>query len=411
MESTTTVRAQVLQLPATAPLVRITAGMGTVAQKTWNLRRPVTLLGSRRPAHIVLHDKNISDAHCVIVNTGTEIILKDLHTEGGTLRNDVRIDLTVLGDGDVVQLGETKIQIAIQTPHNPNVSDWNNALSEVLSNFVPPCTYKLEGGDQSWEICDPVVLLGKHQDASIQLDHPDVSTRHAVIFRFCEAPAAFDLGSRYGLHVNGQRCSLTSLHHGDTIKVGPFGLQLGRIANDSEEEFIERHHEGELIIEPPLVKHPAASQRRKGISSEVLSHDLSSSWTGLNTWEAMSRPSDPQNHGEQSSLAEWEEELEKKEAALRGKLHDLERYNELIESRERDIITLAERNKQESQRLIDEREDLGRKTAELEKKEGDLRRRETAVAQRWARMKAMSSTQCETPSQSPSPDASNARLN
>ncbi len=51
------VREQTVELPSTAPLVRITAGFGSAGQKTWNLRRPVTLLGARRPAHIVLHDR------------------------------------------------------------------------------------------------------------------------------------------------------------------------------------------------------------------------------------------------------------------------------------------------------------------------------------------------------------------
>ncbi|MBI4718161.1 MAG: hypothetical protein HY763_10180 [Planctomycetes bacterium] len=58
-----------LELPATAPFVRITAGVGSASQKTWNIRRPVTLIGSTRPAHIVLHDRDVSNAHCVIVNT------------------------------------------------------------------------------------------------------------------------------------------------------------------------------------------------------------------------------------------------------------------------------------------------------------------------------------------------------
>ncbi len=411
MKSATTVRPQVLQLPATAPLVRITAGMGTVAQKTWNLRRPVTLLGSRRPAHIVLHDANISEAHCVIVNTGARILLKDLHTDGGTRLNDTPIDLTEVRDGDVIQLGETRIQVAIQRPHNPDSGDWNTTPSKGLPEFDPPCIFTLQGIDKSWEILEPVALLGSHEDAAFCLDHEDVSIRHALIFRFCDAPAAFDLGSRHGLHVNNQRCSLTPLHHGDTIKAGPFSLRLGRIAADGNGKFIDKPHCGELTIDPPIIEPQSSAHRKNGASAKVLSKDLSSSWHGLNRWETKSRPTDSTDDDRQGSQAEWEEELEKKEAALRGKLHDMERYNEQIESRERDVKTLAERNKQEAQRLIQEREDLDRQIAELEKKESDLKRRETAVAQRWSRMKAMSCTQCGTPTQPPQQDSPRIGLN
>ncbi len=82
------------ELPSEAPRVRITAGVGSAAQKTWNIRRPVTLIGSKRPAHIVLHDRDISPAHCVIINTGVDVLLKDLYTHSGTLCDDSRVDLT-----------------------------------------------------------------------------------------------------------------------------------------------------------------------------------------------------------------------------------------------------------------------------------------------------------------------------
>ncbi len=84
------VREATLTLPSSAPLVRITAGIGSAGQKTWNLRRTVTLIGSHRPAHIVLHDRDVSGAHCVIVNTGTDILLKDLRSREGTFCNNAR---------------------------------------------------------------------------------------------------------------------------------------------------------------------------------------------------------------------------------------------------------------------------------------------------------------------------------
>ncbi|MEK7757552.1 MAG: FHA domain-containing protein, partial [Planctomycetota bacterium] len=115
-DQATQIRELTVELPTDAPLIRITTGMGSAGQKTWNLRRPVTVIGSRRPAHIVLHDEDMSNAHCVIVNTGTEVLLKDLHTSSGTQLNKTRVNLAVLADGDVITLGDTTIQVAIQVP-------------------------------------------------------------------------------------------------------------------------------------------------------------------------------------------------------------------------------------------------------------------------------------------------------
>lgn len=410
MTPATTVRPQVLQLPTTAPLVRITAGLGSVGQKTWNLRRPVTLLGSRRPAHIVLHDPDICEAHCAIVNTGSELLIKDLHTESGTLQNKKRVNLSELQDGDVIQLGQTSIQVAIQRPNNPNPADWNMKPGDELPYFDPPCTYSLDDPEKQWVIKDPVVLVGSHKEAALCLDHGDVSNRHAVIFRFCGAPAVFDLGSRSGLFVDDQRCSLTTLHHRDILTIGPFRVQLWRVPGDETREFVDDTHEGELTIEPILVEPSNGSTRQNGASSELLSRNFSSSWTGLNTWEASSHHVDPENQRQHDTLAAWEEELEKKEAALRGKLHDLERFNEMIEKRERDVQTLAEQYRQSEQRLVEQRREIDGRIAALSKKEADLHKRETAVAQRWSRMKVMRCTQCGAriqPGQSDAPRSCN----
>ena len=81
--------------------------------------------------------------------------------------------------------------------------------------------------DRQWFVENAVGMIGRHQEAVIRLDHPDVSSRHAVVFHFANGAAIFDLGSRGGLWVNGQRCSLTLLHDGDCITVGPFGLAIG----------------------------------------------------------------------------------------------------------------------------------------------------------------------------------------
>ncbi len=105
-----------MTLSTDAPSVRVTAGADSVGRKTWNLKRPVTILGSQRRSHIVIRGPEVSRSHCVIVNTGSDVFLKDLHTTAGTRCNGRPIDLVHLTDGDVITVGQTRIEIEI-APH------------------------------------------------------------------------------------------------------------------------------------------------------------------------------------------------------------------------------------------------------------------------------------------------------
>ena len=85
-------------------------------------------------------------------------------------------------------------------------------------------------------------MIGRHENAFIQLEHRDVSTRHAILFRFMGFPAVFDLGGRNGLHVNEQPCSITSLYNDDTINVGPFSLNVSSPQSPESPQQTETPH-------------------------------------------------------------------------------------------------------------------------------------------------------------------------
>ncbi len=208
-----------VELPADAPRIRLIAGLGSAAQKTWNVRRPVTLIGSRRPAHIVLHDTGISEAHCVLVNTGREVLLKDLHTKGGTVCRNERVDLVVLKDGDVIRIGDTTVQVAIKSSIAPTRRD-----PTLLSR---PEVVGLIHTEQKWFLKEAVTLVGRHDKAPVRLDHDDVRKRHAVFFRYGDELAVFELGKDESVRVNGVACPLSVLVRGDRVSIGPFGLRVG----------------------------------------------------------------------------------------------------------------------------------------------------------------------------------------
>ena len=214
----------VMNLPPKAPKIRITAGVGTANQKTWNLRRPVTLVGSSRLAHIVLPKDTVSRAHCILVNTGREVLLKDLHSTNGTRCNDRRADLVVLSDGDVLQLGETTVQVAIQaTAADPSETEAGGAYHDPL-RLPEPVTLQRPDSLERWSVERAVTIIGCRPCVAIQLDHPDISLVHAALVHIGARLAIFDLTSATGTWINRQRVTLAALNAGDRLKVGPFEM-------------------------------------------------------------------------------------------------------------------------------------------------------------------------------------------
>jgi pSer/pThr/pTyr-binding forkhead associated (FHA) protein len=213
-----------LALPPNAPKVRATAGVGTVRQRTWVLRRPVTLIGSGPHSTIVLTEPSVAKAHCAVVNSGEAVLLKDLGSECGTCRRDERVDLALLNDGDVIQVGPTRIQIAIQVPgHRNEATDTGCTYVDPLRPARPIELDSLRGG-QHCVIHEAVGVIGRGRGVAIQFDHPDVSLAHALLFRLGRDLAVCDLGSRTGTWINGERRTLSFAHAGDGLRIGPFEL-------------------------------------------------------------------------------------------------------------------------------------------------------------------------------------------
>jgi len=422
-EQATQIRELTVELPASAPLIRVTAGFGSAGQKTWNLRRPVTVIGSRRPAHIVLHDQDISTAHCVIVNTGTDVLLKDLHTSSGTRVNQTRVNLAILSDGDVIALGETTIQVAIQMPDNVSGdSDFGMEFADP-TKFPGPVSLHLIQTDKHWSIERAVEMIGRHDDACVRLDHPDLSARHALLFRVGAGPAIFDLGSRTGLWVNGQRCSLTPLYNDDRITAGPFGLTvhcLERSASTRVDEPTARStahpspnlaqgDEGRSAADcatPPqapavqsscTAAAPGPAQTAAEPALDNLPGDITETWERLNLWRSQLRNGASALDEQQNSLDARAAELDARDAALRGQLHDVSRFHEQMLARERELAAKVAELQAAADALAEARKACDQREADLAKRDQEMNRREHALAQRWTRLLATTCPHCRQP--------------
>lgn len=215
-------------LASNAPRVRITAGVGTVNQKTWNVRRPVTLIGSGPNCHILLPGAVVAKAHCAIINNGTHVLLKDLCTSSGTRCGGQPIDLHSLNDGDVVEIGDFRIQVAIQSSslHNEQTAS-GIRLDEAAS--LPPVGICLHpaGNEPPVVVQSPVCLIGRRDECDLALTDSQVSLAHAILFWFNGRAGVADLGSRTGTWINGEQQSLACLQAGDVLRVGPYEATIG----------------------------------------------------------------------------------------------------------------------------------------------------------------------------------------
>ena len=221
---------QFARLADTSPRVRATTGFGTIAQKTWNLHRPVTIIGSERQSHICLSCTTVSNAHCAVVNTGTEVLIKDLHTQTGTLRNTDVLRLAQLEDGDVLRIGPTPIQVALREPFNapqhrrgPDPRQRNPLALKANVRLVDP-------SGQTWDVVEAVSVVGTDRGVEIRLDDAQIFSNHAIICGINDDVVLVDLGTRVGTSINDHPIPARQaviLSDGDCISMGSTSLTVG----------------------------------------------------------------------------------------------------------------------------------------------------------------------------------------
>lgn len=233
-------------LPATAPKARITTGKGTPAEKSWNLRRPITLIGSRRTAHILLRHPEVSKAHCVVLNTGHHVIARDLNSRTGVLVNGQSIRSVEIRDGHVMKIGPVEIEFSIQSGTEHMDRD----------PLKMPCPLNLarKDSEERWLLSEAICVIGRKPGTDVFLDHTDVSLAHAIVCCVNDRLSLFDLGSRTGTWLNGQPIQFAYLKGGDTIRVGPFDMSVcldgeSPVANESAEATLGQEDLPSLVLQ------------------------------------------------------------------------------------------------------------------------------------------------------------------
>lgn len=117
----------------------------------------------------------------------------------------------------------------------------------------------------------------------------------------------------------------------------------------------------------------------------------------MNNWRAQLRDGTKTAAEVGETLAAREAELDARDAALRGQLHDLARFQEQLLSREREIAGRVADVQAEADLLLAGTNEAAEREADFARREQELQRRENAIAQRWSRLAATTCPHCGMP--------------
>lgn len=115
--------------------------------------------------------------------------------------------------------------------HIESKSEYRNGLFQIVSDFtenkngLPPGAVVINGGERIL-LKESNVILGRAEDAFIQIHDPEASRNHAEIRLTGRNFIISDLGSTNGTIVNGNRISEHILHDYDTITIGKTSLRF-----------------------------------------------------------------------------------------------------------------------------------------------------------------------------------------
>lgn len=388
------------ELTGGGPTLVLTAGANSPGQKSWTISRPITLIGSKRPAHILLHQPSIQPAHCVVVMAGGRGVLLDLLTPTGTRCNGDVCVKRELRSGDVIEVGPTRINVAFaQSLAQASTRSVSPPVPAVGDTDAPDASGILlveEPSGRSWRIHEPVALIGARSGVSVQLHSALVADVQAVLFRFGATFAIFDVSQRGGVLVNSWPARLGAVTTGDRIQIGSSQLLVSLEAADRNGQPLcpapawqaQRASASTasaswlLAAAPPVVmqanpeqsrepsaappagsENPAvpASPRPSELTAisdhgellrilaevqaklEAIQPRLASSWQHLNDRRSSHAPLARKGEDSGANLARRVAELDALDAALRGHLFDLTRTHEQLSACRQELLTLARR--------------------------------------------------------------------
>ncbi len=215
---------QDLQAPQASELAglldaQVTAGEGSLEQKTWRLSRPVTLIGCSGHAHIRVEDEGVAAVHAALLNTGDAIVLADLVSRGGVYCGSEKVQRRVMYPGEAFSLGNCLLQLDIEAaPTMP--------VAQRLRLPEPVHIQMIRGGMQEWTIEAIGAVIGSRPGCDVRLLSREVLPLQAVLTRVGLDVVLASLAADKLIRVNDAAVNRAMVRSGDTFTVWPIVMRM-----------------------------------------------------------------------------------------------------------------------------------------------------------------------------------------
>ena len=165
-----------------------------------------TSIGKSKANDVVLPLPSVSRFHAVIAKKKDGWMVTDTFSKNGVQVNGVQVDQRApLADGDILMIGTIPLQFlckeAISTDDR---SQMRTAARQSRGQTVAYGVLVDAETHRPVYIKKQDVLIGRGEDADIQLLSPTVSTHHARLRRTSKGWAVYDLDSHNGTKLNGR---------------------------------------------------------------------------------------------------------------------------------------------------------------------------------------------------------------
>lgn len=238
----------------TVPTLEVTSNISD-GKTSYPLAGALISIGRSPINEIVIADPIVSGRHLQIVREGDALVLIHPHPDRGKtvngllyqgrkIRGDEAFRKTLV-NGDLFRIGDedgTLVTLMFHTGAEP--------VPDAATTIEP---IKL-GADE--------LTLGRSEENTIVLAHPQVSAHHAKLTRVGATYRIEDLNSTNHVYLNGQLVSAESLRTGDEIRIGPYRLVY-------EGNHLRQYDESTFI------RIDAVDLRRHGVGGVTLLDDIS----------------------------------------------------------------------------------------------------------------------------------------
>jgi pSer/pThr/pTyr-binding forkhead associated (FHA) protein/thioredoxin reductase/NAD-dependent dihydropyrimidine dehydrogenase PreA subunit len=165
-----------------------------------------------------LDDAEVSAYHAVIRCTPLGFVLEDLGSTNGCLVNGTKTKHHALSDGDELAIGRSRLRFMIDELEEVSRFGESPKGAEAFGRLV------VVGGPaagRSLPLGAGQVVLGRRDDATLQISDEQVSSIHCAVTRVDDGFVLTDLKSSNGTFLNGTRLATgTVLKPGDLIAIG-----------------------------------------------------------------------------------------------------------------------------------------------------------------------------------------------